>query len=186
MLCLFSVEAEGYVAVRSFWNGLPVWLAAPFVKLQICRTVHLELALNCSRGEVSPRRSLPFLFVSFWDPLRSAEVKQKGEHRVHLFCLTRCWNFCFLSGLTSKVWRTMWKTRWTSPNLGADLLRTCTGAVICPPQLATAFPARADTPLYGKALNRAGGDLQTASARVRGVSMVFPIRIFFIFPRSTV
>ena len=138
----------------------------------------MKLAPNCSRREVSLHCFLPFFFVIFWDLLKFADVEQKGKCYVHLFCLTWCWNFYFLSGLTLKVWRTMWKTRWTSPNLGADLLRTCTEAVIYPRRLATAFPALADTRLYGKAFNQAVGDLQTASAQVRRVSMVFQLEYF--------
>lgn len=72
----------------------------------------------------------------------------------------------------------MWKTRWTSPNLGADLLKTCTEAAIYPPQLAIASPALAGTRLYGKALKQAVGDLQAASVRVRRVSVVFQLDCF--------
>lgn len=97
---------------------------------------------------------------------------------MHLCCLTQLWNFYFLAALTLRVWRTTWKTPWTSPNLGADLLRTCTEAAIYPRQLATASPARAGTPRYGKAPKQAAGDLQTASARVRRVRMVFQLGCF--------
>lgn len=157
----------------------------------LCQGPNLQHRVFEARAESEPRGSEPalrssFAFVSFGDLLKSPDVERKGKCHVHLFCLTQRWNFCSLSGLTLKVWRTMWKTRWTSPNLGADLLRTCTEAVIYLRRLATACPALADTRLYGEAFSQAEGDLQPASARVRGVSMGFPIRMCFIFPLFTV
>lgn len=159
---------------------------AHVVSCSPCQGPNLPHCVFEAHAEFQPALLSSFLFVIFWDLLKSADVEQEGKRYVHLFCLTRRWNFYFLSGLTLKVWRTTWKTRWTSPNLGADLLRTCTEAVIYPHQLATAFPALADTRLYGKAFNQAVGDPQTVSAQVRRVNMFFPIRIFFIFPLFTV
>jgi len=136
-----------------------------------------------SRG-VEPEGSYPallpsLLFAIFWALLKPADVEQGGERWVHLFCLTQRWIFCFLSGLTLKVWRTTWKTRWTSPSLGAGRSRTCTEAVIYPHRLATASPALAGTRTCGKGLN------QAASAGVRRVGVLSQLEYFpsSLFPR---
>ena len=62
------------------------------------------------------------------------------------------WHFSFVLVLTLKVWRALWRARWTNQSPGVGPLRTCTEEATCLPPWATVYPAREDILPCGECL----------------------------------
>lgn len=67
------------------------------------------------------------------------------------------WHFSFVLVLTLKVWRALWRARWTNQSPGVGPLRTCTEEATCLPPWATVYPAREDILPCGECLNSGTG-----------------------------
>ena len=67
------------------------------------------------------------------------------------------WHFSFVLVLTLKVWRALWRARWTNQSPGVGPLRTCTEEATCLPPWATVYPAREDILPCGECLDSGTG-----------------------------
>ena len=86
------------------------------------------------------------------------------------------WHFSFVLVLTLKVWRALWRARWTNQSPGVGPLRTCTEEATCLPPWATVYPAREDILPCGECLvqEQAGlvGYVGTTSAEDPGLCII--------------
>lgn len=99
------------------------------------------------------------------------------------FCTSVClceselsleWHFFFVLVLTLKVWRALWRARWTNQSPGVGPLRTCTEEATCLPPWETVCPAREDILPCGECLGSGTGGfgrIVTASVEDPGLCM---------------
>lgn len=116
--------------------------------------------LTFSKLTLRPQK---FLCVSFGCKHSSCYGEGCGEGIAGCVCPRLCLEVSvlvlssipfFVLVLTLKVWKVLWRVRWTNQSPGAGPSRTCTEGTTCPHLWATVCPVLEDILHFGKCLNQ--------------------------------